>query len=152
MIPSMPAVRSADRASPVPSAQASGPPLSLVAGSDVVADVRWTYVCALTDIIPNTGVCAKVGDEQVAVFRVMSPAGEDEGVYALSNHDLRSGANVLSRGLVGDVAGELVVASPVYKNHYSLKTGCCLEDAAFDIRTFAVRVADGLVFVRGGAR
>ena len=41
-------------------------------------------------------------------------------VYALDNFDPHSGANVLSRGIVGDLSGELVVASPVYKHHFSL--------------------------------
>ncbi|HKY93611.1 MAG TPA: nitrite reductase small subunit NirD [Nevskiaceae bacterium] len=148
----MPAVQKADRPAAAPAA-ASGPaaPLALVAGSDV-APVRWTYVCALTDILPNTGVCAKVGEEQVAVFRVMAPSGEEEGVFALSNLDPRADANVLSRGLVGDVGGELVVASPVYKNHFVLSSGACLEDPAYDVPTYPVRIAEGRIFVRGSAR
>ncbi len=31
---------------------------------------RWVYVCRVNEIVPNTGVCAKVGNDQVAVFRV----------------------------------------------------------------------------------
>ena len=147
----MPAVQKAERSATAPAASAPGVPLALVAGSDV-APVRWTYVCAVADILPNTGVCAKVGDEQVAVFRVMSPTGEEEGVFALSNLDRRADANVLSRGLVGDVGGELVVASPVYKNHFCLKTGACLEDAAYDVPVYPVRVAEGRVFVCGSTR
>jgi NAD(P)H-dependent nitrite reductase small subunit len=147
----MSAVQKADRPAATATVPAPGAPLALVAGNDI-APVRWTYVCALTEILPNTGVCAKVGDEQVAVFRVMSPAGEEEGVYALSNRDPRADANVLSRGLVGDVAGELVVASPVYKNHFVLATGVCLEDSAYDVPVYAVRVAEGRVFVRGSTR
>ncbi|HEV2429913.1 MAG TPA: nitrite reductase small subunit NirD, partial [Burkholderiales bacterium] len=77
-------------------------------------------ICRVEDIVPDTGVCALVGGEQVAVFRV-----EDQ-VYAVGNHDPFSGANVLSRGIVGDLKGELVVASPVYKQHFSLVTGRCL--------------------------
>ena len=34
----------------------------------------------------------------------------------------RARANVLSRGLVGDLQGERVVASPIYKHHFSLRT------------------------------
>lgn len=110
---------------------------------------RWTYVCKLDDIVPNTGVAAKVGEAQVAIFRVVSPQGEDEGVFAIGNGDPRSGANVVSRGLVGDVGGELVVASPVYKNHFCLKTGRCLEDEAWSVPAFPVRVSEeGLILVR----
>ena len=64
------------------------------------------------------------------------------------------GANVLSRGIVGDLKGELVVASPVYKQHFSLLTGRCLEDAAVRVPVYAARVEDGFVVVeprqRGG--
>ncbi len=110
---------------------------------------RWTYVCRVNDIVPNSGVCAKVGASQVAVFRLVAPTGEDEGIYAIDNFEPRSGANVLSRGIVGDSAGEIVVASPVYKNHFCLKTGRCLEDEAWSVRPYAVRVSeDGMILVR----
>jgi NAD(P)H-dependent nitrite reductase small subunit len=115
----------------------------------VTVQARWAFVCRIEDIVPNTGVCAKVGERQVAVFRLMSPDGEEEGVYAISNHDPRSGANVLSRGLVGDLGGEIVVASPVYKNHYCLKTGRCLEDEQYSVEVFPVRLSDdGLILVQ----
>src|SRR5262245_31087621 len=98
-------------------------------------------VCALDDIVPDTGVCALVGGEQVAVFRV------EEKIYAVGNRDPFSGASVLSRGIVGDLGGELVVASPVYKQHFSLLTGRCLEDGAQRIPVYTARVEDGFVVV-----
>ena len=107
---------------------------------------RWTYVCRVEDILPNSGVCAKVGADQVAVFRVCDASGEH--LYALSNRDPRSGANVLSRGLVGDLQNEPVVASPVYKQHYCLASGRCLEDEALNVPVYAVRVHEGLVLVQ----
>lgn len=111
--------------------------------------VKWTYVCMLEDIVPNTGVCAKVGSNQVAVFRLVTPMGEEDGVYALDNLDPRSGANVISRGLVGDLSGDIVVASPVYKNHFCLRTGRCLEDEHWSVSAHPVRVSDeGLILVR----
>jgi len=105
------------------------------------------YICPLADIVPNTGVCAKVNQEQVAVFRLVAPDGSDEGVAAIGNFDPRSRANVLSRGLVGDVGGISVVASPVYKNHYALETGVCLEDEGLSVPVYTVHVVDGSVFV-----
>ena len=99
-------------------------------------------VCALADIVPGAGVCALAGGEQVAVFRL-----EDDGVHAVGNFDPFSRANVLSRGIVGDLKGELVVASPVYKQHFSLLTGRCLEDPAVRIPVYAARVEDGFVVV-----
>jgi assimilatory nitrate reductase catalytic subunit len=98
-------------------------------------------VCQLEDIVPDSGVCALVGGEQVAVFRI------EEKIYAVGNRDPFSDANVLSRGIVGDLGGELVVASPVYKQHFSLLTGRCLEDGAARIPVYAARVEDGFVVV-----
>ena len=72
----------------------------------------------LDDIVPNTGVCALANGRQVAMFRL-----DDDSLYAIGNHDPFSRANVLSRGIVGDLKGEVVVASPVYKQHFSLATG-----------------------------
>lgn len=103
---------------------------------------QWTAVCPLDDIVPDTGVCALAGGCQVAVFRV-----GDEQVFALSNHDPFSKANVISRGIVGDLKGELVVASPVYKQHFRLATGQCIEDESVAIPSYAVRVRDGMVEV-----
>ena len=90
----------------------------------------------------ETGVCALVGGEQVAVFRSL----EDE-VCAVGNFDPFSRANVLSRGIVGDLGGEPVVASPVYKQHFSLRTGRCLEDASVRIPVYDARVEDGWVVI-----
>lgn len=103
----------------------------------------WVDVCSLDAIAPNTGVCALVAGEQVAIFRV----GNGEELYALSNYDPFSKAFVLSRGLVGDRNGILKVASPIYKHNFSLTTGQCLDDETVKIPTFAIQVADNRVQV-----
>jgi NAD(P)H-dependent nitrite reductase small subunit len=91
-------------------------------------------VCRLDEIVPDTGVCALVAGEQVAVFRIA------EKIYAIGNRDPFSGANVLSRGIVGDLNGELVVASPVYKQHFSLLSGRCIEDPSVSVPVYRARV------------
>ncbi|HWA38021.1 MAG TPA: nitrite reductase small subunit NirD [Burkholderiales bacterium] len=98
--------------------------------------------CRLEDILPGAGVCALLDGRQVAIFRL-----PDDRVHALGNLDPFSKANVLSRGIVGDVRGEAVVASPVYKQHFSLRTGQCLEDAAVGVPAYPARVEDGFVVV-----
>ena len=98
------------------------------------------YLCELDDILPGTGVCALVDGRQLAVFRVR------DGVFAIDNLDPMSGANVLSRGLTGDLNGELVVASPIYKHHYCLKTGRCLEDATVGVQAYPCWAAAGKVW------
>ena len=99
-------------------------------------------VCRLDDIVPGTGVCALVGAEQVAVFRI------DQEVYAIGNRDPFSGVNVLSRGIVGDLKGELVVASPVYKQHFSLVTGRCIEDDTVGVPVYSAIVQGEYVLVQ----
>jgi nitrite reductase (NADH) small subunit len=108
----------------------------------------WTDICALDEIVPQTGVCALLGRKQVAVFRT----GADE-LYALSNFDPFSKAFVLSRGIVGDRAGVPKVASPVFKQNFDLRTGQCLDDASVSVKTYPVRLRAGRVevFVAPGA-
>jgi nitrite reductase (NADH) small subunit len=104
---------------------------------------QWTTICQLDKILPNTGICALVNGKQVAVFRV----GEGTDVYAIDNYDPFSKAYVLSRGIVGDRNGVPKVASPIYKQNFSLLTGECLDDPTVKLSIFIVRVIDGQVQV-----
>jgi NAD(P)H-dependent nitrite reductase small subunit len=102
---------------------------------------RRHFICQLEDIFDGGGVCALVDGEQVALLRV----GEE--VFAVENRDPFSGANVISRGMLGDLAGQLVVASPVYKQHFNLRSGRCLEDESVSLRSWPCGVLDGRVWV-----
>ena len=102
----------------------------------------FTTVCRADDILPNTGVCARVGAHQVAVFRL----GGDR-FFAIDNVDPKSGASVLARGLVGNLGDKVVVASPLYKQHYDLTSGECLEDPALSVRRYELKVEAGEVRV-----
>ena len=102
---------------------------------------RWQSVCAVEDLVEGTGVCALLGGRQIAVFLVEGQA------YALDNFDPGSRANVLSRGLTGDVQNERVVASPIYKHHFALASGRCIEDPTFSVTAYSTRIFDGLVQV-----
>ena len=101
------------------------------------------FICTLKDLIPYSGVCALVNDEQVALFR------RDEGdtVYAIGNYDPIGQANVLARGLIGDIEGQPVVASPLYKQHFNLITGECLQEKGVSVPVYVVIVDDGAVKV-----
>lgn len=71
---------------------------------------QWKDICKIDDILPETGVCALLGDEQVAIFR---PYHSDQ-VFAISNIDPFFESSVLSRGLIAEFyRGELWVASPL---------------------------------------
>ncbi|MCP3907274.1 MAG: nitrite reductase small subunit NirD [Oceanicoccus sp.] len=104
---------------------------------------NWKEICHIDAIVPNAGRCALVEGEQVAIFRV-SKSGNDE-LYAIHNHDPFSKANVLSRGIVGSLSERVVVASPIYKQHFCLQTGECLEDEATQLKTWQVRVENNMV-------
>ncbi len=104
---------------------------------------QWTTICPLDRILPNTGVCALVNGQQIAVFRV----GEGNDIYAIDNFDPFSKAYVLSRGIIGDRNGTPKVASPIYKQNFSLLTGECLDDSTVKLQTFSTQVVDGQVQV-----
>ena len=106
-------------------------------------ELEWVDVCDLDRITPNTGVGALIQDQQVAIFRV----GSEKRVYALSNQDPFSKAFVMSRGIVGDLQGERVVASPIYKQHFSLATGRCLEYKEQKLLVFPSKIENGRVYV-----
>lgn len=109
--------------------------------------MAWAAVCCLSDIPPNTGRAVLLQGQQIAVFHV---AAGEPCLYALDNFDPKGGANVLSRGIVGDLQGHRVVASPLYKHHYRLADGVCLEDEACRLRTFPVRLMEGQVLLALG--
>ena len=105
---------------------------------------RAHLTCALSDLVPHAGVAAMLGDRQVALFYLPD---ESPSVYAIGNHDPIGGANVLSRGIVGDVGGELVVASPLYKQHFSLNSGRCLEQSDVAVPVYRALISDGYVYL-----
>jgi nitrite reductase (NADH) small subunit len=54
---------------------------------------------------------------------------------------------VLSRGLVGSLGERIVVASPIYKHHFDLRSGECLEAPENSVSAYPVRLDDGTVLV-----
>ncbi|TRW95888.1 nitrite reductase small subunit NirD [Candidatus Methylobacter oryzae] len=113
---------------------------------------KWISVCQVDDLQPNSGVCALLEGEQVAIFWMPVLSGTevpefDAKVYAVGNYDPFGNANVLSRGLIGDIGGQPVVASPLYKQHFNLQTGVCLEDETVKIPVYAIRIDNGSVQV-----
>jgi len=107
-------------------------------------------VCALADLLPERGAAALVDGVQVAVFRLL-----DDTVRAVGQRDPFSGANVMSRGIVGTRQGEPTVASPMYKQVFSLDTGRCLDTLGYepvggadpDLPVWRARVVDGDVWL-----
>jgi nitrite reductase (NADH) small subunit len=104
-----------------------------------------TVVCRYDVLVPERGVAALVGDVQIALFRT-----HDGQVFALGNQDPFSGANVMSRGIVGSRGDLPTVASPMFKQVFDLRTGQCLDDPAVSLPVYQVEVVDGQVVVNLG--
>ena len=96
---------------------------------------QWDIVCTVDDLVPESGIAVWTPEGPVAIFYIPHrlPA-----LFAISHTDPFSGANVLARGITGDLKGELVVASPLYKQHFNLVTGQCLEDDSVKVKTYQV--------------
>lgn len=101
---------------------------------------QWITVCNTQDLVDNSGVCALVNEQQVAIFKVSS--ANDEQVYAISNWDPIGHANVLYRGLLGSAKNLTFVASPLYKQRYCLVSGQCLDNNGYKVQIYPVRIVD----------
>lgn len=101
-------------------------------------------ICERSDLISNSGICVLVKGQQIALFYLPK---ESPQVYAIGNWDPIGKANVLSRGIVGDINQRLVVASPLYKQHFDLQTGECLEDSTVNVPVFTVAMEGDQVSV-----
>ena len=107
----------------------------------------WVDVCPVDRVPVDRGVAALVGTDQVAVFRLA-----DESVYAVDHVDPVTGAPVMARGLVGSVGDAPTINSPLHKECYDLRSGACLDDPALVLRTWPVRVVEGLLQLGSGSR
>lgn len=96
---------------------------------------KWDVVCTVDDLVPESGIAVWTEDGPVAVFYLpyRLPA-----LFAISHTDPFTGKNVLARGITGDLKGQPVVASPLYKQHFNLETGQCLEDETVQVKTYPV--------------
>jgi nitrite reductase (NADH) small subunit len=108
----------------------------------VQCETRWCRVCDAQDLVADSGVVVWHAGEQVALFYL---PGQGRELYAVGNRDPRSGANIIGRGLVGSLGGEVVVAAPLYKQHFCLDNGRCLEDPQQQLPVWPARISAGQV-------
>ncbi len=112
----------------------------------MIGESSWVPVCSRDRLSVDRGVAARVDDREVAIFRL---ANGD--LHAIDNVDPCCGVGVLSRGVVGDRGGRVKVASPMYKQSFSLETGECLDDPGVRVSVHGVREIDGVIEVRIGS-
>lgn len=101
----------------------------------------WSAVCALEAIPPEAGIGARLGSERVALFRF------GDALYALEDREPGSDASVLSRGILGDVGGEPVVISPLYKQRVRLRDGQSLDNPQHQLRCWPVKLEAGQIWL-----
>ncbi|MGC6386892.1 nitrite reductase large subunit NirB [Ewingella sp. S1.OA.A_B6] len=123
--------------------RAALPPV--VVNQPVMAVQGWVDLCELSAIPENAGMAARLANRQIALFYLPD---HPQQVFALSNHEPDSDANVLARGLVGDVKGEPVVISPLYKQRFRLLDGRSVDDAQSTLSVWPVKVDGGRVWVQ----
>ena len=104
---------------------------------------QWQTICHKDDLVKHSGVCALLAnDEQIALFMI-----DENTVHTIHNWDPAGNANVLYRGIIGDDNGDVFVASPLYKQRFSLLSGNCLDDDALSVKLFETRIVDDQVQV-----
>jgi nitrite reductase (NADH) small subunit len=104
----------------------------------------WIDVCHIDDLQSVSGVCALLEGQQVALFLM----AKTQAIYAVGNFDPIAKANVMSRGMIGDLGGEPMVASPMYKQHFNLKTGVCFEYPDVKLKTYPVRIDNHRIAIK----
>ncbi len=113
--------------------------------TNLAASERALDLCGVDDLVPGGGVAALVEGDQIALYYLPN---EKPNLYAVGNFDPIGKANVMSRGIIGDIDGRLVVASPLYKQHFDLLTGECLEQPEHQLPTYHAEICNGRVLLQ----
>ena len=107
----------------------------------------WFAACRTEDVPENGGVCVKYQKEQIALFYFT----RTNKWYATQNECPHRQQMALSRGMIGAAGEEPKVACPFHKKTFSLETGECLSGDECSIKTYPVKVENGMVFISVGA-
>jgi nitrite reductase (NADH) small subunit len=103
----------------------------------------WQKVCSTIDVPTDGGTCVLLEGKQIAVFN-FTRTGK---WYATDNMCPHRKQMILSRGMIGDMAGEPKVACPYHKKTFSLNDGKCLSGDDYQINTYPIKVEDGEVYI-----
>ncbi|MFD2932332.1 nitrite reductase small subunit NirD [Spirosoma flavum] len=106
-------------------------------------ELTWHIAGRVDDIPEDGGACALIDGRQIAIFN-FARRGE---WYATDNECPHRQQMALGRGMIGSQGDEPKVACPFHKRTFSLKTGQCLNDDAYQINTYPIKVDAGLVYI-----
>ena len=104
---------------------------------------KWIPVGAASNFPSDGGATIKYGKVQIAVFNFASRGKW----YACQQMCPHRKAFVLSRGIIGDSAGDPKVACPLHKKTFSLESGAGTSDDDFCVHVFTAKVEDDQVYL-----
>ncbi len=107
------------------------------------AQLTWVKAAPVSAFAENGSGCVLHEGEQIAVFN-FTDTGRWFACQNLCPHKQQMG---LWRGLLGDQGGEPKVACPFHKRTFSLETGRNLQGEDLCVKTYPVKVENGMVYV-----
>ncbi len=110
---------------------------------EIAEKISWVKACKISDVPENGGACVLLNDEQIAIYN-FTRRGE---WYASQNLCPHKKQMALSRGMIGSAGDIPKVACPFHKKTFSLQSGSCLTGEYYTIRTYPVKVEDGMVYI-----
>lgn len=111
--------------------------------TEVLVEKQWFKACKTEDVPSDGGACVKYKDEQIAIFFLE----RKNEWYATQNMCPHKKQMILSRGMIGDQAGEPKVACPFHKQTFNLKTGENMCGDHYTIKTYGIKIENGYVFI-----
>jgi nitrite reductase (NADH) large subunit len=115
----------------------------LIPESTSGVETKWVCFGETSAIPADGGATLKYGRHQIAVFNF----AKMDKWFASQNLCPHKREMVLSRGLLGDIAGLPKVVCPMHKKEFSLETGAGLNDPAYSISTFPVEIRENRIFI-----
>lgn len=107
----------------------------MTAGSD-----DWIPLIRLDQLPLDEGVCVKIEDKELAVFRLSSP----EGAYVIDNACPHANGNLSA----GDILPDGVVRCPWHAWKFRLSDGHSADGTPARVNSYPVEIRDGQVCVK----
>jgi nitrite reductase (NADH) small subunit len=109
----------------------------------ITEQTTWQIACRIEDIPEDGGACVLLNGEQIAIYN-FSRRNEWFATQNLCPHKQQM---ALSRGMIGTQGNEPKVACPFHKKTFSLETGKCLSGDDYEIKTYSIKIEEGMVLI-----